>query len=152
MWSLHHYISKIDPKAGEIIAFKNNRQTKISPIPEKVIADEEYIAARIKDQNYKLKYSPKAKVFNFGPSEISKLYKQRKRVYIGHLDLLNNLGYHSPSNKLQNTLKSIFKYGKEEKIDPLLPLFILFELLTRIDGYVSYNMFNERPYIWDKKD
>lgn len=81
-WRLHHQISLIQPKFGELIAFRNI----INSLPATLV-DEEQIASIISACGYGAQYIPEAVIYNKGPANLKDFFIQRKRVYIGHLYL-----------------------------------------------------------------
>lgn len=101
IWRLHHHISELEPKMGEAIAF--NLEDKI---PEDTVADEEYIASQFQEK----KYIRSENYFNYPPSSLKQLYKQRRRVFCGHLKLAREEGYYTPTMKLRYLIYSIKNY------------------------------------------
>ncbi|MFP4116157.1 MAG: glycosyltransferase [Candidatus Aenigmatarchaeota archaeon] len=146
IWGLHHEISKKEPKAGEMIGFKN----VIERIPEDTAADEEFIKAIVLKKGYESRYASDAVVFNRGPDNVPDLFKQRRRVYIGHLDLEKRGKYCVPSMKTFFLLEALSKYIRERGLHPYLPLSLIFEVLARADAWVKYNIFGENPYKWER--
>lgn len=90
LWNLHHEINLSGSfKAGEMIAF-----IKIfERIPYHTSVDEASIEPVIRGQGYKVKYIPDAIVYNKGPDTIDDFLRQRRRIYSGHLDIQELLGY-----------------------------------------------------------
>lgn len=101
IWRLHHHISKMEPKLGEAVAFKPNGK-----IPEDAVADEEYIASTHGKKNY----IETEKVYNSPPSSLKQLYKQRRRVFCGHLKLAREEKYLPPTMKSFLLVRSIKDY------------------------------------------
>jgi poly-beta-1,6-N-acetyl-D-glucosamine synthase len=90
LWNLHHDINAHGGfKAGEMIAF-----IKIfERIPYRTSVDEASIEPVIRGQGYKVEYVPNAIVFNKGPDTVADFLRQRRRIYSGHLDIKQLLGY-----------------------------------------------------------
>lgn len=90
LWNLHHDINLHGGfKAGEMIAF-----IKIfERIPYSTSVDEASIEPVIRGQGYKVEYIPDAIVFNKGPDTAADFLRQRRRIYSGHLDIKQLLGY-----------------------------------------------------------
>src|ERR1700737_2105445 len=63
LWRLHDRVSRVYPKLGEVIAFRN----VISGIPTDSAVDEISIQALISQLDYKLTYRPDCVVYNKGP-------------------------------------------------------------------------------------
>jgi len=146
LWRLHHLVSKRQPKAGEIIAFKN----VIDRLPENTAADEEFIKSKMLMKGYRAKYEEEAVVYNEGPYNVSNLFNQRWRIFIGHLDLKKRKNYSAPSMKPSIILQSVFEYLQKEGIHPYFFVSALFELFTRTSAWLSYKFFDKNPYIWNK--
>lgn len=87
-WRLHHELSLIKPKFGELVAFRNI----IRELPPTLV-DEEHICLCVKERGYDLKYVPEAVIFNKGPDNAGDFLKQRRRIYAGHLLLKKNYNY-----------------------------------------------------------
>lgn len=146
IWNLHHYVSKKDPKAGEIIAFENVIET----LPENTAADEEFIKSKILDKGYESRYSEKAVIYNRGPENVARLFDQRWRIFIGHLDLENRTNYSPSSMRTGTLMKSVLEYLKENGPHPYILLSMLLELSARSNAWISYKLLRRNPYIWDK--
>ncbi len=90
LWDLHHEINLSGGfKAGEMMAF-----IKIfERIPYHTSVDEASIEPVIRGQGYKVQYIPDAIVYNKGPDTVNDFLRQRRRIYSGHLDIQEMLGY-----------------------------------------------------------
>lgn len=89
MWELHHEISLIKPKLGELVAFRR----VFSRIPPNTEVDEAKIEPLIFGQGYQLRYVREAIVYNRGPDSLSDFLLQRRRINAGHLRLRKKYGY-----------------------------------------------------------
>lgn len=90
LWDLHHEINASGGfKAGEMIAFVK----VFERIPRRTSVDEASIEPIIRGQGYKVQYVPDAIVANKGPDTISDFLRQRRRIYCGHLETSDLLGY-----------------------------------------------------------
>lgn len=89
LWDLHHAINLQSFKAGEMIAFRKIFER----IPYKTSVDEASIEPVIRGQGYAVRYVPDAVVYNKGPATVSDFLRQRRRIYAGHLDVEQLLGY-----------------------------------------------------------
>lgn len=147
-WSLHHYVSQVEPKAGEILAFRN----LITSPPEKTAADEEFLKYLILKQGYQVVYEEAAQVYNNGPNRISQLFNQRQRIYIGHLDLKQRTGYVAPSMDSPSLFKIILDYNRRQGIDIGFLFSLWFEFAARLSAFFKYHLFHINPYVWDKVD
>ncbi|MCP4416259.1 MAG: glycosyltransferase [Chloroflexi bacterium] len=90
LWNLHHAINASGGfKAGEMIAFRKIFER----IPYHTSVDEASIEPVIRGQGYKVEYIPDAIVYNKGPDTVDDFLRQRRRIYAGHLDVKELLGY-----------------------------------------------------------
>lgn len=89
LWNLHHQINLRSFKAGEMIAFRRIFER----IPYKTSVDEASIEPVIRGQGYGVRYVPDAIVYNKGPATVADFLRQRRRIYAGHLDVEQLLGY-----------------------------------------------------------
>jgi biofilm PGA synthesis N-glycosyltransferase PgaC len=79
LWDMHHRLSLIYPKVGEVMAFRNlNIQ-----IPTGMQSDEDLIRMDLERKGYRSVYVPDAIVINKGPETVRDYFKQRTRVNIG---------------------------------------------------------------------
>src|SRR5579859_2716600 len=96
LWRLHDQLARIDPKLGEVIAFRN----VIADIPSDSPVDEISIQALIAQLGYKLIYEPACIVYNKGPLTVRDFLKQRRRIYAGHLKVKNQQNYAASTMKI----------------------------------------------------
>ncbi|OPY34522.1 MAG: Glycosyltransferase AglE [Methanomassiliicoccales archaeon PtaU1.Bin124] len=79
LWDMHHRLSLIYPKVGEMMAFRNLH----IQIPTGMQSDEDLIRMDLEKKGYRSVYVGEATVKNKGPSTIRDYIKQRTRVNIG---------------------------------------------------------------------
>lgn len=86
-WNMHHAIcSSYQPKAsGELMAF---RPGVIREIPRAIVNDDAYIQLIGWAKAYESRYAPSARVKLKGCSSLREFVVQRRRVYLGHLQIL----------------------------------------------------------------
>jgi cellulose synthase/poly-beta-1,6-N-acetylglucosamine synthase-like glycosyltransferase len=89
LWDLHHQMNLHGFKAGEMIAFRK----VFNRIPQHTAVDEACVEPLIRGQGYQVRYIPTAVVYNKGPETVSDFLRQRRRIYAGHLELQQELGY-----------------------------------------------------------
>lgn len=89
LWDLHHQINLHGFKAGEMTAFRK----VFERIPYHTAVDEASVEPIIRGQGYKVQYIPEAVVYNKGPETVADFLRQRRRIYAGHLDVREMLGY-----------------------------------------------------------
>jgi biofilm PGA synthesis N-glycosyltransferase PgaC len=79
LWKLHHEISLITPKMGELIAFRN----VFRGLDPGMFADEVQIERGIRAVGFKIAYAPDAIVYNRGPETVAQFVAQRSR-WVAH--------------------------------------------------------------------
>jgi biofilm PGA synthesis N-glycosyltransferase PgaC len=79
LWDMHHRLSLIHPKVGEMMAFRNMH----IQIPTKMQSDEDLVRMELEKRGYRAVYVPDAIVINKGPETVRDYLKQRTRVNIG---------------------------------------------------------------------
>jgi cellulose synthase/poly-beta-1,6-N-acetylglucosamine synthase-like glycosyltransferase len=89
LWDLHHQMNLHGFKAGEMIAFRK----VFTRIPQYTAVDEASVEPLIRGQGYQVRYIPESIVYNKGPETASDFLRQRRRIYAGHLELQQILGY-----------------------------------------------------------
>ena len=104
LWDLHHEINvKGGFKSGEMIAF-----IKIfERIPYRTSVDEASIEPVVRGQGYKVRYVPDAVVLNKGPDTVDDFLRQRRRIYSGHLDIKELLGYSVSTMSATHVFKTL---------------------------------------------
>jgi poly-beta-1,6-N-acetyl-D-glucosamine synthase len=89
LWGLHHQMNLVGFKAGEMIAFRRIFER----IPPFTAVDEASVEPLIRGQGYGVQYVPEAIVYNKGPETVEDFLLQRRRIYAGHLEVQERLGY-----------------------------------------------------------
>jgi cellulose synthase/poly-beta-1,6-N-acetylglucosamine synthase-like glycosyltransferase len=89
LWDLHHQMNLTGFKAGEMIAFRKVFQR----IPASTAVDEASVEPLVRGQGYGVRYVPEAVVYNKGPETVEDFLRQRRRIYAGHLEMKERLGY-----------------------------------------------------------
>jgi cellulose synthase/poly-beta-1,6-N-acetylglucosamine synthase-like glycosyltransferase len=89
LWNLHHAMNEVGFKAGEMIAFRRIFER----IPPFTAVDEASVEPLVRGQGYLVRYVADAIVYNKGPETVDDFLRQRRRIYAGHLELEERLGY-----------------------------------------------------------
>jgi cellulose synthase/poly-beta-1,6-N-acetylglucosamine synthase-like glycosyltransferase len=146
LWHFHHVVALMQPKCGEMIAFRKI----FSKIPDDVCVDEAWIEHEISKRGYKIMYVPDAIVYNKGPETISDFFKQRRRISYGHIDLKHRTNYKVSSLNISLLLKATFKAFKFKGVKEFIWFIsaILLEIFGRFCGYVDYYLFKKQHNIW----
>ena len=146
MWSLHHKIALEAPKLGELVAFRNH----VKQIPLNTAVDEACIEAIVRNAGYALRYVSEAVVYNKGPENIRDFIKQRRRITVGHLHLLNSCNY---AVSTQNPLKILRLLLSRRQGNFKLALWevgaIFLEAVGRLLGYYDFYICKNNRYIWE---
>ena len=147
LWRLHDCVARIHPKLGEVIAFRN----VISGIPTDSAVDEISIQALISQLGYQLIYRPDCIVYNKGPVTIRDFLKQRRRIYAGHLKVLQQQNYEASTMKVTPIARQLIACRHFALSTPRQVMWtvgaIALEGYARIQGYFDYRRKREH-HIW----
>lgn len=143
IWRLHDATSKIEPKFGEVIAFRREAVDYIDPT---IIADEAFIEMKVSELGFKFKYVGDAVVLNRGPETWFELLEQRKRVYEGHLQLREKYGYNVSTMKTGNLLR-LLKWNYKRTKPQYVVLAVAVESLARAMGVFSFRT-HRSTHVW----
>ena len=150
IWDLHHILSKKTPKAGEMIAFRKI----IENIPPDTAADETFVEYIISKNKLKMKYIPSSIVYNYGPPTIRKLFKQRKRIFIAHLNIKKKHEYSVSTMDSFKVMSSMFEYIKnynhKKRHLIFIPISIMIEISARVIGFLEFYLLKRNPFKWEK--
>jgi biofilm PGA synthesis N-glycosyltransferase PgaC len=145
IWHLHHTISlRQKPKlSGELCAI---RTSCLQEIPENVATDEPYIELAIRKQGYDILYVPEASVYIRCPTNTADLLKQRRRIWLGHIQLQNATNFKVSTSSLGNVLQAISTL----KLDEVLYVFLgaLIEIIAYSQARTALSK-DVVPYIWE---
>jgi poly-beta-1,6-N-acetyl-D-glucosamine synthase len=146
IWTMAHELSLIQPKLGEIIAFKNS----IVQIPVNTAVDESCLESKFSILGYVAHYVPESVIYNKGPSTISDFIKQRRRIYCGHTHLKKHIGYKVSSLNFARLLVIVTKTLRPNWRSILwTPLAIFLEVYARLLGVYDFYLAKNNPYIWE---
>jgi poly-beta-1,6-N-acetyl-D-glucosamine synthase len=145
MWELHHEVSLIKPKCGEMVAFRK----VINRLPKKSAVDEATLEVLLKMIGFKVIYAPMAVVYNKVPLSIGEFIKQRRRVAAGHMWLKDKYQYGVSTFETDRVSRVIVNYlinnPREWKVVVTL---IMLELAARMAGWIDYRILGINPYVW----
>ena len=145
IWRLHHLISLLrSPKlSGELCSIRTDC---LQPIPEEIATDEPYIELLVRKQGYPISYLPEAVVYIRCPTNIVDLLKQRKRIWIGHMQLKQATGFVVSTSNFGN----ILQVTAELKVSEIFYAFLGgFLEVTAYLKAKSESRKNRVPYIWE---
>lgn len=146
IWNLHHRLSIKHPKATEIVAFRN----VIKEISKETAVDDLLIEAIIRELNLKSVYVEDAIVYNRGPTTLSDLIRQRKRIHIGYLHTKKVKNYVPITVDTSETFKSLISeinFTPREVIWTTLAIFL--EIYVRCRAYFEFYILKRNPYAWE---
>jgi cellulose synthase/poly-beta-1,6-N-acetylglucosamine synthase-like glycosyltransferase len=84
LWDMHHQVSLIDPKMGELIAYRKFPELRVSP---DTVDDEGIVEQLVVRKGMRKVYVPDSVVYLRGPTTIRDFVKRRRNIYAGHLQL-----------------------------------------------------------------
>ena len=146
LWRMHHRMALLNPKLGEMIAFRR----VFTSIPKDSAVDEASIEAIIKSKRLKLLYVPDAIIYNKGPENWKDFIKQRRRIQNGHLWLMKMQNY-KVSSQESGVLFRILVDEIKASPGQVFKLFrvMLVEIYCRILGSIDFHIRKKNPFAWD---
>jgi biofilm PGA synthesis N-glycosyltransferase PgaC len=146
IWRIHHKLSTLKPKLGELVAFRN----VVDEIYPYTAVDEAWIEALIIEKGFKTAYAPDSIVHNMGPQKISEYINQRKRIHVGHVNLKREQKYVVSSmmySKVFNAFMDCLPSRPKEILWTILV--ILLELYVRVSADIDVLIFKKKSSCWD---
>ncbi|MDR1954677.1 MAG: glycosyltransferase [Candidatus Methanoplasma sp.] len=146
IWMMHHNISMMEPKIGEIIAFREIG-TRLSV---KNSGDEDALKMRLEEAGYRSVYVSDAKVFNKGPETIRDFVKQRTRVNIGESSIKMEHGFDIPTRKIKRLYPAFTATMKELGFHPIkMVIATSLETYSRIRARLHVRLNKGDISVWD---
>lgn len=148
LWALHHQISLLRPKMGEMIAFRNF----FRQIPFDSAVDEASIEPLIRGQGLQLCYVPDAVVYNRGPETVQDFLRQRRRIYAGHVYVRDTLGYRVSTMKGARILWLLLAQPavrRDWRYFLWGPAIVALEIWSRFLGAMDYHVWKRKHAIWE---
>lgn len=145
LWELHHQISLIQPKCGEVVAFRNI----VQQIPHDSAVDEATLEVLLRMVGYTVVYAPKAIVYNKGPRTVKEFLVQRRRVQAGHQWVAEKYNYEVVTMKPSQLFRVVLAYfaNHPDEVVTLARLMGL-EIVARFLGSLDYFLLGRNPYVW----
>ena len=151
LWRLHDHLSRVQPKLGELVAFRN----VISGIPSDTAVDEMSIQALISQLGYRVIYEPASIVYNKGPLTIRDFLRQRRRIYAGHLHVKTRQKYQASTMRVTPIVSQLIACRRFSMGDPRRLIWTVgtigLEGVARIQGYYDYRR-KRQHHIWQMVD
>ena len=146
VWNLHHELSLLKPKAGELVAFRNI----IESIAEDTAVDEAWIEALITAHGLCIAYVSEAVVRNKGPETIGDFVRQRMRIYIGHLHLKRKKSY-SPITmdalEVGRVILRVMPHNPKKLL--WFSMGVIIESYVRFRASIEFYVRNKNPVAWE---
>ena len=139
VWVMHHHISLVNPKVGEIMAFRDIGTV----LPTDMQSDEDILRMELEKKGFRTVYAPEASILNRGPETIKDYLKQRMRVNIGERYMKRIFDYDIPTHNFGNLFRALLDSAKDIGFHPFkLMAAIFLELLSRYQAilYVKADM------------
>jgi len=111
LWDMHHRVSLIHPKVGELVAFRGLGE----PLPVGAQSDEDLIRMELERKGFRTEYAPDAIVFNKGPENARDFVRQRTRVNIGEKYLKRWFDYDVPTWDARFLFASFVSFLKDNQ-------------------------------------
>jgi biofilm PGA synthesis N-glycosyltransferase PgaC len=147
LWELHHRISLVHPKIGELMAFR--RLDKALPTTSQ--SDEDLIRIELEKRGLRTVYVAKAVVFNKGPTTVADFWGQRTRVNIGEKYLKRWFDYQVPTWNLRLLLASMPVFLSDNVRHPIrLAIAIGLEVLARIYSSLYVALDKGDRAVWNR--
>lgn len=146
-WELHHALNMSGGfKGGEMVGFRR----VFERIPYHTAVDEASVEPIVRGQGYKVHYCPEAIVYNKGPENVDDFLRQRRRIYAGHLDLQNLLGY-KVSTMSGGTIISLLLKNMDWRPKQLLWTVgvVGLEVYGRVLGHRDYKSGSKNHTVWE---
>jgi len=145
IWRLHHMISlrQMPKLSGELCAI---RASCLQEIPGNVATDEPYIELAIRRQGYRILYVPVALVNIRCPTNVVDLLKQRRRIWVGHMQLQNETGFKVSTTSFSNILKAASELRPTEIL--YLSLGVFLEAIAYFQAKMEVRK-DSIPFAWE---
>ena len=129
LWEMHHRISLVHPKIGELMAFRRLDKT----LPTTSQSDEDLIRIELEKRGLRSVYVAEAVVFNKGPTTVADFWGQRTRVNIGEKYLKRWFDYQVPTWNRRLLFAAMLSFLGDNARHPFrLAIAIGLEALARI--------------------
>jgi cellulose synthase/poly-beta-1,6-N-acetylglucosamine synthase-like glycosyltransferase len=147
LWELHHRLSLVSPKMGELVAFRANLVDSVSEIS---VVDEASIENIVQAKGYHLGYVGEAIVTNHGPERVREYFEQRRRIARGHYWLDFAFGYRVASLDKATILRTVASLYKDSdgKDKAALAAAVGIEVLARAVGFWDARVIGGKHRTW----
>ena len=147
LWEMHHRISLVHPKIGELMAFR--RLDKALPTTSQ--SDEDLIRIGLEKRGLRSIYVAEAVVFNKGPTTVADFWGQRTRVNIGEKYLKRWLDYQVPTWNRRLLFAAMLGFLGDNARHPFgLAIAIGLEALARIYSSLYVTLDKGDRAVWNQ--
>jgi len=149
IWNMHHHISMVRPKIGELVAFRDIG----TRLPTTMQSDEDIIKMELEKNGYVSVYSPDAIVLNHGPETVRDFIKQRMRVNIGEEYMRRKFEYSVSTRDGGLLAGAVIGAVRELGIHPLkLTFAMLMEVMARLKAKAHVSADKGDMNVWSPVD
>ncbi len=129
LWALHHRVSLLHPKIGELVAFRDIG----TRLPVKSQSDEDILRMNLERRGYQSVYAPDAVIRNRGPENVRDFIKQRTRVNIGERYMKREFDYDIPTWDRDLLFSAVLDSVKDLGFHPIkMSLTVAMEMYSRM--------------------
>jgi cellulose synthase/poly-beta-1,6-N-acetylglucosamine synthase-like glycosyltransferase len=146
LWELHHQVALLQPKCGELVAFRR----VFDALPADTVVDEPQIEAFVRAAGLRAVYAPEAVVYNLGPDSIREIVMRRRSITAGYAALGRRTAYRT-STQARLTVARIVAERILDGREPLLPALgaCAVEAASRALGHLDAAARRPRMHVWD---
>lgn len=149
LWDMHHRLSLLHPKIGELIAFRNIRVQ----LPTDLQSDEDIIRMEVEKRGLRPAYAPEAIVQNKGPATIRDFIKQRTRVNIGEGYMRRKFSYDIPTQDPRLLFPALLDLLRDGSSSPhLMAAAVLMEAYCRAYARLYVALDKGDKMVWSPVD
>jgi poly-beta-1,6-N-acetyl-D-glucosamine synthase len=148
MWELHHRIASVEPKMGELVAFRN----QLDGLDPSVLSDELSVENQIRNAGLRVAYAADARVYNRGPETLREFLVQRERWCAANMQIERRFATRVPTLSASKVLRAVRDLIVETRPRPdWLVLAAVLEAWCRIRASVSLALrrSGDRYRIWE---
>ncbi|MDD1742999.1 MAG: glycosyltransferase [Methanomassiliicoccales archaeon] len=147
LWDMHHRISLVYPKIGELMAFRRLDQA----LPTTSQSDEDLIRIDLEKRGLRSAYVPGAVVFNMGPATVADFWRQRTRVNIGEKYLKRWFDYQVPTWNRRLLFAAVLGFVRDNASHPFrLLMAVALEALARAYSTLYVTLDKGDRAVWNQ--
>ncbi len=147
LWDMHHRLSLLYPKVGELVAFRNLGVT----LPTTMQSDEDIMRMELERRGLRTVYVPDAIVHNKGPTTVRDFFKQRTRVNIGEQYMKRTYDYDIPTWNPRWLFRSYLGFLRDNKAQlPRMVVAMGMEVLARAYATLYVKLDRGDKAVWSQ--